>query len=152
MLSYISSDIWRMPGCFQGTIRGGKNRQSRGHCSQEMLNSCRFAIEDWKETLTLVSHMHYMVETLFLELKTIVSQNTICLCTCRCSTKILRWSAGNFCLQVVLPGRKLFFPALRKGRKIIFAAKLFFPALPCLVSPYAYSLTHGPWGLLVRTI
>ena len=28
------------------------------------------------------------------------------------STKILRWSAGNFCLQVVLPGRKLFFPAL----------------------------------------
>jgi hypothetical protein len=28
------------------------------------------------------------------------------------STKILRWSAGNFCLQVVLPERKFFFPAL----------------------------------------
>jgi hypothetical protein len=29
--------------------------------------------------------------------------------------KILRWSAGNFCLQVVLPGRKFFFPALSLG-------------------------------------
>jgi hypothetical protein len=28
------------------------------------------------------------------------------------STKTLRWSTGNFCLQVVLPGRKFFFPAL----------------------------------------
>jgi hypothetical protein len=26
--------------------------------------------------------------------------------------QILRWSAGNFCLQVVLPGRKLFFSSL----------------------------------------
>jgi hypothetical protein len=33
-------------------------------------------------------------------------------CTCRLCTKILCWSAGKFCLQVVLPGRKLFFHAL----------------------------------------
>jgi hypothetical protein len=31
--------------------------------------------------------------------------------------KILRWSAGDFCLQVVLPGRKLFFPALLRTNK-----------------------------------
>ena len=30
----------------------------------------------------------------------------------RFSTKILSWSAGNLNLQVVLSGRKLFFPAL----------------------------------------
>jgi hypothetical protein len=41
-----------------------------------------------------------------------VSLNIICLCTWRFGTKILRWYAGHFCLQVVLPGRKLFFPAL----------------------------------------
>jgi hypothetical protein len=40
------------------------------------------------------------------------------LCTCRFSTKILRWSAGNVCLQVVLPGRKFFFPALRKRDEV----------------------------------
>ena len=108
--------------------RGGKNRRAREHCSQEMLNSCRkflwMKICYWKFEGNLNTHVplwaqQHMVDRHYsLEFKTMVSQNTICLCTCRFSIKILRWSAGNVCLQVVLPGRKFFFPALRKRDEV----------------------------------
>jgi hypothetical protein len=93
--------------------RGGKNRRAREHCSQEMLNSCRkfvsMKICYWKFEGNLNTHVplwaqQHMVDRHSSNLKLYtVSQRehyTVCLCTCRFSTKILRWSAGNFCLQV----------------------------------------------------
>jgi hypothetical protein len=102
--------------------RDRKNRRARETGWQKMLNSCkkfvRMKVCYWKFEGSLNTHVpllaqQHMVDRHYsLNLKP-YSQNTICLCTCRFSTKILRWSAGNFCLQVVHPGRKFFFPTLR---------------------------------------
>ena len=80
-----------------------------------------------------------------------VSQNTICLCTCRFSIKILRWSAGNVCLQVVLPGRKLLFPALMltpRGGGVLYVGYLIINCIPTL--GILISILAPSWGNLNR--
>ena len=80
-----------------------------------------------------------------------VSQNTICLCTCRFSIKILRWSAGNVCLQVVLPGRKLLFPALMltpRGGGVLYVGYLIINCIPIL--GILISILAPSWGNLNR--
>jgi hypothetical protein len=100
--------------------RDGKNKRAREHCSQEMLNSCRkfvwMKICYWKFEGNLNTHVplwaqqHMVDRHYFLNLKPWSARTLYMnLRTCRFSTKILRWSAGNVCLQVVLPGRKWFF-------------------------------------------
>jgi hypothetical protein len=84
-----------------------------------MLNSCRkfiwIKICYWKFEGNLNTHVplwakQHMVDRHYsLNLKPWSART---LYVYRFSTKILRWSAGNFCLQVVLEGRKLFIPAL----------------------------------------
>ena len=80
-----------------------------------------------------------------------VSQNTICLCTCRFSIKILCWSAGNVCLQVVLPGRKLLFPALMltpRGGGVLYVGYLIINCIPTL--GILISILAPSWGNLNR--
>jgi hypothetical protein len=88
-----------------------------------MLNSCRkfvwMKICYWKFEGNLNIHVplwaqQHMVDRHYsLNLKPWSARTLYaCLCTCRFSTKIFRWSTGHFCLQVVLEGRKFFIPAL----------------------------------------
>jgi hypothetical protein len=102
--------------------RGGKNRRAREHCSQEMLNSCRkflwMKICYWKFEGNLNTHVplwaqQHMVDRHYsLNLKPWSARTLYVYAHADFSTTILRLSARNICLQVVLPGRKFFFPAL----------------------------------------